>query len=94
MKSRYDFNGLFCPKAQDFLPPKANLIDVAGFLEACAKRLERLAPGLSHAETLAAEMRAFAANEVVAEFPEIDYARLAEATVGGDVTWFDETLPE
>lgn len=89
---RYQFNGLYCPRAKDFLPPQEELVRVPEFLEACCKRLERLFPDVPHVASLVKEMREFAKNEVVAEFPELDDSH--QGGCDGGAMWFDESLPE
>jgi hypothetical protein len=55
---RYQFRGLYCPKAEDFLV-KGEEPNVQGFLEQCCVRLERLFPEIPHAASLAGQMRHF-----------------------------------
>ena len=96
LNPRYKFRGLYCPKAADFLPgDKAgdNIFPcVPEFLEACCVRLERLFPDVPHVASLVKEMREFAKNEIIAEFPELDFPQHADY-IGGGLP-FDETLPE
>lgn len=68
--SRYDFNGLYNPLAEDFLQEHTGAdTDAPEFLEQVAKRLERLLPNSPHIENLCREIRAFATG-IACEYSE------------------------
>lgn len=62
-KLRYNYSGLYCPKAKDFLPPEEEMPQVADFLDVCCVRLERLFPDVPHVASLVQEMRTFSKSD-------------------------------
>lgn len=102
--THYDFNGLYCPKAADFIPQSGNA-DVAGFLEACCVRLERIAPGVAQVASLVGQMRQFASKAKIVKTAddepdiedememEAECARLEDELSDAE-SQFDLSLPE
>lgn len=91
---RYKFNGLYNPRAADFVDD-GGVPDPSSFMEACCVRLERMFPDVPHVANLVREMRAFAGHKSVAEFPELDWPMMDRFSVAGVVpAAFDSTIPE
>jgi hypothetical protein len=103
MVNRYEFNGLYCPRAADFLPADQDEpANVAGFLEQCCIRLERQFPEIVHVKNLAREIRLFAADKRVKdgsrseadEFDEIDELQGRVSDLESELNEMDLSLPE